>query len=175
MNIKHINWVISEHVLLYDQAEEFKFFGSFCCLLFSLAQHFKSGSLLFCEAISCRFFFSYLGRQISQFSFYKEVCGLISPSWEKLLTTVVLFFCFLLVVLKAPSVMRNGVIETSFSQWRNPFLKLIMKIDAILILIRYLCRSSWRWSYGSFDHLVAYFPSLININFAYIQGKVIPN
>ena len=154
MNIKHINWVISEHVLSYDQAEEFTqplcdlnlFFGSFCCLFVCcFLWRSISNQVACCSAkqylvafsfLSC----SYLGWQISQFSFYKEVCGLISPSWEKLLTTVALFFCFLPVVLKAPSVMRNVVIETSFSQWRNPFLKLIMKIDAILILIRYLCR-----------------------------------
>lgn len=130
MNIKHINWVISEHVLSSDQDEEFTqplcdlnlFFGSFCCLFFCcFLWHSISNRVASCSSkqylvansfLSC----SYLGRQISQFSFSKEVYGLISPSWEKLLTTVVL-----LVVLKAPSVLRNVVIETSFSRWRNPF------------------------------------------------------
>ena len=106
MNIKHINWVISEHVLSYDQAEECDlnlFFGSFCCLFVCcFLWRSISNQVACCSAkqylvafsfLSC----SYLGRQISQFSFYKEVCGLISPSWEKLRTTVVFFFfasCF---------------------------------------------------------------------------------
>jgi len=137
-----------------DQGEEFTqplcdlnlFFGSFCCLFVCCFLWYSISNQVACcsskqylvanSFLSC----SYLGRQISQFSFPKEVYGLISPSWEKLLTTVVLFLffarCFKSSICVAQCSDRNFFFSVT-----KPFFVADYE-NRFLILISYLCRSS---------------------------------